>query len=620
MSSEVDEKAAELLSLAIKHNRQEYIEALSFLVPIVDLAKTLADKPESFNDSWKKKLLRNEYSIADIDQLTQPQLLKNTEYLDFVVQMAASVNNDNSRIQFVGDLMAQGKYQHALKCYQLIDDKDLMETWMKAKINRFSRVNSMTYFYKTGEPELFSRDAAVLFDAMNLEVPATFDGVYGERAFKTRWSDSRFDAAVDWVSEISQKECLGSPTLVQCKDGTLAIENATVLKAFIAERTRIETQHSAESWHGKYFPRFAPVLATPELATVLQSQGAILVEPEFGQFHTDGRYDINEASHAFISMNDSTMDKNEISMSMALLPYDVITEIRNAPDTKKVLLIPHDSSLTLLPSATVSEDLRIAMKFHRPELMKNRHRTSVDGLRASQVDTRAYLRGVDIKYDHNTDLIITNQLIDDPRFLRAMTSPVELEYLRKYYTPSRYSASNRVRLEQKVNGGPIEEQIDMLLSNLGILIENLGYTPGLTFAGSEEFVRAFLNRDLPVTECNKCLFWEADQTGKFSGRDTDAQTRLSAQLGEIGEKFEDLPPEELLTKAVRNKGRDKLFHNRACGVLDRLGVVEVAALARTPAQRAFVIDNFDVKSYLKQMPTAIRRVISGPLLDDAMGL
>lgn len=619
MSSEVDEKAAELLALAIKHNRQEYIDALSFLVPITDLAKSLADKPEGFNDSWKKKLLRTDYTSADIEQLVKPSLLKNPAYLDFVVEMAATVQNEKARIQFVGALMAEGKYHHALKCYQLINDKDQMETWMKDKINRFSRVNMMTFFYKTGEPELFDRDAAVLFDAMNLEVPATFDGVYGERAPKTRWSASRFDAAVDWVSELSETAKLGVPTLVR-RDGKLAVENATVIQAFIAERTRIVSEHPEESWHATHFPRYAPIVATPELAKDLEAQGAILIEPEYGQFRTDGRYDINEASHAFKAVNDPTMDKHEISLSMSLLPYDVITETRNAPEAKKVLLIPHDTSLTLLPSAPISEDLRVAMKFHRPELLKNRHRTAIDGLRGSQVDTRAYLRGVEVTYDHNQELIVTNQLIDDPRLVRAMSSPVELEYLRKYYTPSRYASSNRVRLDQDIGSVPIEQQIDALLKNLAILVDNLGFTPGITFAGSEEFVRAFLGRNLPVTECNRCLFWEADQPGKFSGRDTDAQARLSAQLGELGEKFEDLPPEDLLTKAVRNKGKDNLFHQRVCGVLDRLGVVEVASIARTPAQRAFVIENFDVQSHLKEMPIAIRRVISGPMLDDALGL
>jgi hypothetical protein len=622
MSKEVDEKAAELLALAIKHNRQEYIDALSFLIPVTELARGLAEKPHEFNDSWKKKLLRSEYSKNDIGELLKESLLNNPEYLDFVVEMAGASTSKGEKFHFLEGLMANGRYTHATRCHQALgaEEKEELKTWFQGRLNRLRFANNRVFFYTAGEPIKFDRTAAALFDAIELDMPGNFDGIYTEQGHKLTWSESRFEASVDWVSELSSTEALGSPTVVRQSDGSLAIANGTVLQAFINERTRIESK-ALGAWHEKSFPLYAPLLTTPEIALELQANGAILVEPEYGQIRHDAYYgrDVHEPSHAFKSTSDPSMDAHEISMSLTLLPYEVINDLRNNPQANKVVLVPHTTSIALLPSAPVSDSLKLAMRYHRPEFLKNRNWSAIYDFHVSGNSTKAYLRGMEINYANNDHLRITSKLLSDTRFVEAIQSPVELSYLRAYFDLTNNRDFKRANLQQVVDGGPIEQQITNLLGNLKILIERLGFTPGIELAGSEEFVRAFANTDLPISELNCCSYWDPNRPGVFMRTaDTDAQIRLNAQMGDTGSKFSGFPPEELIAKGTRNK--DRLTNLRICGILDRLGVVEVANLAKTPAQRAFVAENFDVRSHLKEIPAAMRKMITGPMLEEALGL
>jgi hypothetical protein len=449
-------------------------------------------------------------------------------------------------------------------------------------------------------------------------MPDNFDGVYGT-GHKKNWSPSRFAASVDWVSDITESEGFGAPTVERQVNGELAIANGTLLTAFINERTRIASKPSG-SWHDTHFPRHAPIIATPDMVEELQALGAILVEPNYGQITHDTYYnvDVITPSHAFQCASDSDLNAHDISLSMSFLPYDVITDLRNNPQSKKVLLVPHDTRIAQLPALPVPDTLRVAMRYHRPDFFKNRASNALYDFHVVGISTRAYLRGMDINYEHNNKLSITAEILTDPRLTRAFSSPLETQYLQEFFTPGNNDRPQYAWLDQTPNGGPFEQQIDNLLGNLDILIKHLDYMPRLKFYGSEDFVRAFVERNIPITNINDCSFWKEEGSYAPSGIQTDAQKRLSARLGDVGYKFPELPPEELLVKAVRTN--DSTFHQRACGVLDRLGVVEVANLARTPAQRTFVIENFDVRSHVKELPVAIRKMISGPMLEDALGL
>jgi hypothetical protein len=621
MSKEVDAKAAELLALAIQHNRQEYIDALSFLIPVRQLAEALAKDPKGFDDSWKKKLLRNNYSPEDVTALSSVEFLKNTDYLDFVVEMTASANNLDAKYGFIKYLLENCKYEHASLCYQALEDKAAFADVFKNRVTRFQSLKASSYFYRTGDVVGFNRTAAKLFDAIGLDVPADFDGDYGDNHRRQKWSEGRFDAAVDWVSDIVETNDLASPAIERQADGSLAIVNSTVIQAFIDERTRIQSK-ALGAWHESHFPRYAPVLASPELANELQAKGLIMVEPDFGDLQRDGA-DYQKAdtlSHAFKAVNDPTLDRNEISLSMSFLPHDVITQLRDAPENTKVFLVPHDTSLNLKISPAVSDELRIAMRYHRPEFFKNRVWSAIYDFESAGLGTRAYLRGMDVLYDSSHRLKIENEMMNDSRFVRALNSTVEREYLKHIFTPSKEHEAKRVRLVQKVGAGPVKDQVDKLIKDLNVIVDKLGFFPGVTFSGSEEFIRMFADdHNLPMTECNKCHYWDKDKPGSWTGNETPEQSRLSARLGAIlDRKFVMLPVEELLAKAPRLKAQSDIL--RTCGILDRLGVVGVANLARTPAQRVFVVEHFDVKSHLKELPAAMRKMITGPMLEEALGL
>lgn len=623
MSGEVDKKAAELLALAITHNRQEYIEALSFLIPVRELAKSLQNDAKGFDESWKKKLLRNDYSAEDARELTNSSLLENPSYLDFIVEMTASAKNPAAKYTFIEQLMENGKYSHATLCHQALEDKEDFTDSFINRVSRFRSMNPKSYFYRTGDVAHFDRTAARLFDAIGLDVPAGFDGDYGENDRKQKWSDERFDASVDWVSDITIANGLSSPAFERQADGTLSIVNSTVIKAFIDERTRIEANAMGQ-WHEMHFPRFAPVLADPELADELLSNGLVLVEPEYGDLlRGEPNYRLGEEmSHAFKAVNTTTLDRNEISLSMSLLPYDTVTQLRDAPDQTRIFLVPYDTSFNLKDSAPVSDELRIAMRYHRPEFIKNREYSAIYNFSSSGLSTRAYLRGMDVIYDGHNRLKIENEVMSDARFVRAFNSSIELEYLRNIFQPSKEFDAPRVRLAQEIGNTPIKEQVTDLLIGLNMIVKKLGFFPGLMFSGSEEFIRTFAeDHELPMTECNRCAYWEDDRQGRWSGRETPEQSRLSSRLGaSFDRNFIMLPPEELLTKAARMNSKKQNEIIRICGILDRLGVVGVAELARTPVQRAFVVEHFDVKSHLKELPAAMRKMITGPMLEEALGL
>lgn len=612
MSGNTDDLAAQLLAAAIKEGRQEYIDALSLLIPVSKLLTTLQTKIEEFDDDWKKKLFRKEYSSADIRFMFDERVLRSDKFKQFLVEAANQVTDVKSRFSIIENMIESGMYDHAKECADLLEDKTDFADHMEGRIKYYARLYEDPYAKTTGEPKKFSRTAALLFNELNLETPTTFTGEYEGKA-ERKWSKTRFDACVDWVSDLTQ----GTPTIKVGASGDLEIANSEIVKAFREERQRIREMGV---WHNEIFPKYVPVAAPFYLEAEMTKAGGILIEPSFGSVtKTDRGHMENHASHGFKSVSDQ-ISGEDIAIAMTLLPYEEITKIRAAGYEGKIFLIPADSPLKAAEAHPTRPELSIAMRYHRPEFLKPLHPSAMIDFRVAFMDTRAYLRGMDATDPSERVLDITADILDNERYLDAFNSPVEIGLLKQLFVPKDDHSAPRAVLRQANDGRSIEEQASTAARLYKKLIDKIGDTPSTRFSGTEEFIRAvaaeFFDKKLPVQEYNITSFIVDGQHGR---QHTPEQERLSAQLGYVASfELRGLPAEELLAKGVRIK--DKNVITKICGVLDRLPVPEVASLAKTPSQRAFVLEHFDVKAHYAELPKAIRMMVGGKILENDLGM
>lgn len=610
MSESVEQLAAMLLAAAIKEGREDYVHALQNLVPVKESLAELAKNPDQFDDTWKQRLLRTSYSVDDVNAMFENNLLGNQAYLNFTAEAIANVTDKSTQYTMVKHLLKHGKYGPATRAVEGIDDVADFALWLSTQSTIFKRSRQL-YFRTIGDEKAFTREAAILFDMLGLEVPDDFDGDY--RQNEAQWSASKFSAAVEWVSELCD-----APRAKVGQDGVITISDAPLVKAFQEERSRVTGKGQ---WHQDVFPSFVPVLADTRTAVAMEAKGYVRLTPEYGVVGVaaDGKGFVGKPSHNFTSISHPDMDAEQISAAMTFLSYDQITQLRVIGSEDCVFLIPAETDIKLEACGPTPDLLRIAMRYHRPEYLCSKYKGNVYKFDSTGLSTRAYLRGVPAASPlHNSGLRLHWELLDSPVFLRALNSPQEIALLQEILNP-RASAPLETRLTQPQHLDSLADQVQFSSQQYEALIEKVGFAPSVMFKGTEVFLRAFAdeltNRGLDVSGANTTRY-----IGNPGATSANAdQRRLDARLGLLRySPYRDMPMEDLFTKGCRLKGdTDKVT---ICGILDRLGVVGVAKMARTPTQRKFVIENFDVKTHYKDLPKALRLEIGGQILEDDLGM
>lgn len=610
MSESVDTLAAKLLAAAIKEGRTDYINAIQNLVPVKQALEELIEDPSQFDETWRARLSRSNYTNDEVRLLCTNAFLEKPDFVEFLVDVAANKAEKSIQYALIGNIIKAGLYAEANTAVDAVEDIHDFKNWLSTRSAYFARLKKNAYFNTIAGEQKFSRIGAILFDRLDLEVPDEFDGQYSTK--ERQWSISKFDAVVDWVSELCP-----APRVETDADGHLVVKQAALVKAFQEERQRVQTMGD---WHQHVFPRFVPVIADEASAKAMLSRGEMILSPEYGHVGAlaESKDYVRSPAHNFSSPTHPDIDLEVIASAMSLLSYEEITRLRSIGEKDRVFLIPHDTTLRIEDSGTTPESLRIAMRYHRPEFLCSRYTGNLREFSNSSIETRAYLRGAPVQSPHYGSLAVEWGVLERPAFMRAFSSPQELSLLRELFNPGAPDPQ-RARVTQKNDGRSLDDEVSEAVATYKELTETLGYVPAVKFIGYQVFIQRvaeeFTREKISISGNNEVFFVE----NKHRSAMNEGQRRLETRLGSVRwSPFRDMSYEDLISKGTRLKGEADRW--TICGILDRLGVVEVAKLAKTPAQRKFVIDNFDVQGHYRELPTAFRMEIGGKMLEDDLGM
>lgn len=603
MVDTVDSLAEKLLAMAIAEGRSEYVTALQNIVPASvtsTLTKLVADV-SNFDETWKAKIFRNDYDNESIRLMFSDTLVVKKDWQDFLLEIASAVTEKNTQYAMFKNSMKSGLYDVAEAIVKKVDDIADLTHWLSTTMSRYIQLKGTAYQALTGKESQFSRSAARVLDLIGVEIQDDFNGTY--ESSNNIWSHTKFAAAVDWVSEIAS-----APKVVLDKEGSPYISNSLIVQAFCEERLRVEAKGE---WHSDTFPKLVPVLAEGAAADAMIKRGEIPLEPVF---IANGTTDI--PTHTFMAPGQSAED---IAKALTFMSYETIGMARDNLDLK-IFLLEHKTSIPYTREPKIPDDLRVAMKNHRPEFLSKSFTRNLLNFEYCEVQTHAYLRGMEIQFSQNNSLKIERHLLSDDRLLGALRSKAELDYLSSALTgaPSRAGDERRTNfIYGQVGQAP--STVEAFIGAYKRLMGTIGHAPNAYFQAEESFLHElaeqFTKENIPVSNYNS-TWYSGNPTANAV---TDSQNRLNTRLGVLSySKIRDMTVDEAFTKAVRLKPGYEV--NALCGLMDRISVEELASRAKTPAQRAFVITNFDVKKHYAKMPKAIRMAIGGKILEEDLGM
>lgn len=613
MSTKLDELAAQLLALAAEEGRNDYIKALQGLIPLKNIIAEFDSSGAKFNDEWRQRFTRDDYDSDAVRALFSKTLLQDENYRSFLVDTCARIESQETKHAMILNFMSDGKYGDALQCFNALSDKESFKNHVHNRKSVFTRLNRDPYFYTTGDERELSRDGIVLLNGLGLETPDNFDGSYNYGNRKDIWSASKFDAVVDWVSDLAPE-----PPIAAFSEGKIKVYNCEMLNAFFAEKERVAGKGE---WHQKVFPKFVPVIVPKSITKEIEAAGGIVIEPDMGSSRHDAYYgmDVHECSHGFTSLS-GLVKRHEIVQSLTLLSYETIQILREDGADVSIALFDSCKNLTITDSSPGREILSIAMKYHRPELFHPDYKQYLGMIEGKGLHTKLYLRGIPEGTGDISDYRIEAGILQDERFLDYFNSELELRHLIESYNPDNLDRAKHAYIKQDLGSESIEASVNDAIHKHNRIADKLGFAPAVTLSGTDEFLLAVAERvtrdNIQLSNSNNVTV-----TRKTRSEPWATENRLSARLGELSHSnLRNMPVEDLIVRGARIKDKTTLEFQRICGILDRIGVPEIAKLARTPGQRAFVVENFDVSSHLKDLPKAVRLLVGGAKLQDELGM
>lgn len=608
--SSIDDMAAKLFSDAVSAGRDDIVQALAYLIPIDQLMVTLSKDINMFNETWEKSLTRKTYSVPEIGSMCSGGVLKSNSYSEFIYNLAKTLPEDDVRFRFIDEALSQSEYELAERMVDSLSNTEGVIDFISERRERLIK-RKICPFYLIGEPGKFTRQTARLFGKLDIDLPGKFSI---ENYTSTIWGAGRFEMAVDYVSDVAKSYGLGVPE-AKLVDGEITIINSAIVKAFTDERKRIAIKNLGE-WNEVNFPTHYPAITSAHVAEKLRSVGGISISPQFGEKSWNEKYATTNfvLKHNFISKDEGAMHEDDISLSMSLLSYEDCTKIRSKEFSKTVVLIPYDAEL-VLDDSNVPEELNLAMRYHRPEILKSNEGRLFNKLEKRKLSTKAYLRGFTSRCHVNLEPL--DEIAHSPKFYEAMNSDIEVEYIKNAMNEVKKRAGNSVGILyfMQDNKLSIQDNVSYILGLYDKVVSDHDLIPAVSIHGSEELM-------IKLSEARSSIGYNPLISFEGSARNgyTEKQLRIKYRLGSMGHDHSmlDLLPQELLIKGARSSRKDDII--QICGLLDRLPITELAELAKTPAQMKFVISHFELEPHIKELPRRFQTAMSGKMLEDGLGL
>lgn len=608
----IETKIADLFSDAIREGRNDIVAAISPFIQIYGLVECLVVNKSLFKGAFKAGFSRTSYSGDDLRAMSRDFLFKEVPgYHEFYEALGAESDIDEaSRTMLINNYLSQGRYHCAKSAIAKLGDPSAYFTQLKDRIKTISHIGADASFSYVGQPSGWTNDAIEILFRAGYEIPDEHEN-YAKTAQNYPWQRARISSQINAVGDYQAANGLLTPK-VSGDRSTLSFSRGTELvEAFRSEYLRLNSEKRRNGWNARNFPKYLPALVATNDQALLKSFGAISILTKTEALKSDGTPIIH---HGFISESNQ-LSEADVAMAMTLLSREEVA-LHLKHGEQGLMLIPADA----LPDqgATLDVELTVAMSGHRPEII----RLLLNGddeqysLFDSACGTQLYLRGCHLEKSHK------NATVD-------LSMDVLMDNMHKYFGTD----AERQHLKNKIfkfgfNQGndSIEAAISRFEFEYKMATDYYGDKPPINVSGSLSFLEALSWNKGNYTIANAV---EVTETGLSNpSRDTicgqygiSKHHRLSARLGACPDKLANefgRNPEELLAKGVRIK--DDIAKEKIKGLLDRVDLVELAAIAKTDKQAEFLRDNFDFSPVYEKLPAKFRQKVGRASLSNAFDL
>lgn len=623
--SKIEDKAADLFKQALKEGHQGYINALKFMIPVANLIDQLKyeiNNESPIPDGWKDALTRDTYDLLSARKLMDKGLMQNLSYKDFAISLIEKTSDVESLHHMIHGVISNGYHDIAMKSINSLESPDGFKEYFGEYIKNVCQKSPLSYFSETGCNYSLTESTLKLLDNLDLDIPNTFSvNAYPSRRVDSDykpWDESRFRMNIEAVGCSLSENGIKVPIATRVGTGPVLISNPELVTSFVNEKSRIESSMGA--WHKENFPSYVPMVASDNTIDELLDRGAVQLEPKITSEYTtplgeSGSY----PSHAFRALTpQSAISQNQIALAMSLLSLDHISDLISSVD-KKIVLVPFEQiqALAVMP-CSIPEDLRIAMRYHRPELLTG-DEYFANG--AKYLSTRLYLRGAEVYQSAYKKLDLYGDVGDEPSLIKNLVTQVEMDELHKKFKKKGVSNDSELVEIREKNYQTLEANIERTHQMIDLITEKLGATPRIKFIGSPDYLKSLAKTTVKLVEPNAI---DVEKGCDDKWHRSYAGIRVAASLGSVGYSYDllEMSISELINKGARLKDNDdnRSTKMKILGLLDRHPLEEIAKTIRTDNQFSYVRQNYDLTPVVHALSKKFSLQIAGENFTRDLGL
>lgn len=623
--SKIEDKAAELFKQALNEGHQGYINALKSMIPVaslIDQLKYEVNNETQITDGWKDALTRDAYDLLSARKIMDKVLMQNPSYKDFAISLVERTVDISSRHHMIHGLISNGNHDIAIKSIHNLERTEQFKEYFGTYIRKICQHSPLAYFAETGCDHSLTESTLKLLDYLDLDIPSTFSAnSYPSKKTDSNfkpWDESRFRMNIEAVGRSLSQNKIKVPSASRVGAGPIVISNSELVNSFVAERVRIESDMS--NWHKENFPSHVPVLASSTTIDELLARGAVQVEPKISSEYTTPLGDRGTyPSHAFhASAPQLEVSQNQITLAMSLLSLEQISELISSVD-KNIVLVPFEQiqALAVIP-CIIPEDLRISMRYHRPELL-TADEYFANG--AANLSTRLYLRGTEVYQSAYRRLDLYGDIGDEPSLIKNFVTPYEVDGLRKKFEKKGVSNDSELVEIHEKSYQTLEANIERTHQMIDVITEKLGATPRFKFIGSPDYLKSLAKATIKLVEPNAIDVKRGDDD---KWHRSYAGIRVGATLGAVGYSYDllEMSISELINKGARLKDNDdnKTTKMKILGLLDRHPLEEVAKHIKTDNQFNYVKQNYDLTPVAHALQKKFSLQVAGEKFSRDLGL
>lgn len=623
--SKIEDKAADLFKQALNEGHQGYINALKFMIPVaslIDQLKYEVNNETAISDGWKDALTREKYDLLSARKLMDKGLMQNSSYNNFAKYLVENVYDVDSCHHMIHGMISSGYHEIAMDSINGLDNANGFKEYFGNYIKNICQQSPLYYFAETGCDHNLTESTLKLLDSLDLDIPNSFSANdYPSRKINSNykpWNESRFRMNIEAVGRSLSENGIKVPSAARIGAGPVVISNPELVTSFVAEKTRIES--SMGNWHKENFPNYVPVVAFDNAIDELLERGAVQLEPKITSEYATPLGEIGTyPSHAFRSLTpQSGISQIQISLAMSLLSHEHISDLISSVD-KKVVLVPFEQiqALAVMP-CSIPEDLRIAMRYHRPELLIC-DEYFANG--AANLSTRLYLRGAEVYQSAYKRLDLYGDVGDEPSLINNFVTSVEISELRKKFEKKGAGNDSELVEIREKSYQTLEANIERTHQMIELIIEKLGAAPRIKFIGSPDYLKALAKTTIELFEPNAI---DVERGGDDKWHRSYAGIRVGASLGSVGYSYDllEMSISELINKGARLKDNEdnRSTKMKILGLLDRYPLEEIAKHIKTDNQFNYVRKNYDLMPVAHALPKKFSLELAGESFSRDLGL